>query len=450
VVEYVYAAGGEALSDPLVTLTYNYATSGWTDKLTSIEKQQPQYTSSGSGVSTSTTYFDYDDYGNPIKYRVTSPTTAANNTTWTRGRLLASYNGYNNIYDADGVRYRRQSADGTTQFIYSGSQLQGERTGANYSSYVYDQTGIRGLIYNDVAYSFEKNVLGDIIAIYDGSGDKVATYAYDAWGNCKVMDGDGDEVTSATHIGNINPFRYRSYYWDAKLQMYYLQTRFYDPQLRRFINADSTDYLDPTTPGGLNLFAYCNNNPVEKRNVAVGNTIFAVKNNGIIGDTTKIAGKKNDFVFANHVLRGHHSTSRVENALLGTLFGNVTFTTTRSDRDPGLFYSFTDQGIDDVTYGVGYNIGGWFGQELYVSTTGNIGVGVQLTPWFHFNSELGKNGLSLGFGIDNGLVSNDVMVNIGWGTIAGVVVIAVLAPALLAFLAGLAPFVPFLPGVPAF
>ena len=63
-------------------------------------------------------------------------------------------------------------------------------------------------------------------------------------------------------LGNLNPFRYRGYYYDADMQLYYLQTRYYDQKIGRFINADSVDYIDQETINGLNFYAYCNNNPV--------------------------------------------------------------------------------------------------------------------------------------------------------------------------------------------
>ena len=84
---------------------------------------------------------------------------------------------------------------------------------------------------------------------------KLVEYVYDAWGNCTVTYDTND-------IGARNPMRYRDYYWDKDLKMYYLTTRYYDPKTGRFINADTPDYLDPETLGGLNLYAYCHNNPV--------------------------------------------------------------------------------------------------------------------------------------------------------------------------------------------
>ena len=92
-----------------------------------------------------------------------------------------------------------------------------------------------------------------LTAVYNGTS-KVAEYAYDAYGNCRVITG--------SNIGTLNPFRYRGYYFDEDMKLYYLQSRYYDPETGRFINADDVSYLDPETIHGLNLYAYCLNNPV--------------------------------------------------------------------------------------------------------------------------------------------------------------------------------------------
>ena len=101
---------------------------------------------------------------------------------------------------------------------------------------------------------YRKNFFGDVTAIYNGT-TKVAEYVYDAWGNCTV-------TTNINGYGTRNPFRYRGYYFDTDLNMYYLLTRYYDPQIGRFINADTPEYLKPSKINGLNLYAYCGNNPV--------------------------------------------------------------------------------------------------------------------------------------------------------------------------------------------
>ena len=87
-------------------------------------------------------------------------------------------------------------------------------------------------------------------------------YRYDGWGNHKVMNPDGSKNESDTFIGNINPFRYRGYYYDVETGLYYLKTRYYDPETGRFITIDDISYLAPDTINGLNLYAYCGNNPI--------------------------------------------------------------------------------------------------------------------------------------------------------------------------------------------
>lgn len=101
-----------------------------------------------------------------------------------------------------------------------------------------------------------KCIQGNVVGVYNSTGtNKVAEYAYDAYGNCTI-------VSQQAGVGTLNPFRYRGYYWDSDLGLYYLQTRYYDPAIGRFINADGLEYLDPQTLGGINLYSYCGNNPI--------------------------------------------------------------------------------------------------------------------------------------------------------------------------------------------
>jgi RHS repeat-associated protein len=113
------------------------------------------------------------------------------------------------------------------------------------------------MIYNDgstsTLYYYVLNAQGDVSAILDSSGKLAASYDYDAWGNCTVYD------SSDAAIGDLNPLRYRGYYYDAETGFYYLQSRYYDPAICRFINADGL-FTDGFV--GSNLFAYCVNDPV--------------------------------------------------------------------------------------------------------------------------------------------------------------------------------------------
>ncbi len=104
-------------------------------------------------------------------------------------------------------------------------------------------------------YYYLKNIQGDILRIYDDSGVLYAEYSYDAWGKCTIK-------SNTDNIANINPFRYRGYYYDEETSLYYLNARYYDPEVGRFISADTVEYLNPAAINGLNLYAYCNNNPI--------------------------------------------------------------------------------------------------------------------------------------------------------------------------------------------
>ena len=116
---------------------------------------------------------------------------------------------------------------------------------------------------NSMVY-FAYNAQGDVIGLYGYNGTLYATYDYDAWGNCTVTplvaDTAGHSITDANHIAHINPFRYRGYYYDTETGLYYLNSRYYDPQTGRFLNADSYIFLSSIT--ACNLFAYCYNNPI--------------------------------------------------------------------------------------------------------------------------------------------------------------------------------------------
>ncbi len=126
--------------------------------------------------------------------------------------------------------------------------------------YLYDDNGTKyGFIYDGTTYFYDLNLQGDVIGIIDTSGNTVVSYTYDPWG--KVLSVTG---TLASTIGQINPIRYRGYYYDSETEPYYLQSRYYSPELMRFISQD-----DPVLsnnqgePLGSNLYAYCLNNPVK-------------------------------------------------------------------------------------------------------------------------------------------------------------------------------------------
>ena len=236
--EYAYTEG---MIEGEPTKTYNYSYSdAWKDQLTNFDGQS----------------IVYDTCGNPTSYLGAT-------LAWSKGRLLTRFTKDSTTsrmtYDANGIRMSKLRVNHIdivdSSYIYdSNGRLRTETEGAYTRRYLYSSDGIVGYEENGERYFYRKNLFGDITAIYQGA-TKLAEYVYDAWGNCTIaFDTNG--------VGARNPMRYRGYYWDEDLKMYYLMTRYYDPRTGRFINPDIPKYLDPETLGGLNLYAYCNNNPV--------------------------------------------------------------------------------------------------------------------------------------------------------------------------------------------
>ena len=183
--------------------------------------------------------------------------------SWTGRRLSSLTNGGTTssyLYNADGIRTRKTVGDVTTDYFLDDSTILAEKTGSNVIWYIYDSDGdILGLINNGTPYYYLKNAQGDVVSIADANMNVVGSYTYDAWG--KIL-----SVTGS--IAQINPIRYRSYYYDKETNLYYLQSRYYDPETGRFLNAD--DIANLGADGSIlsyNLFAYCLNNPVNRFDV---------------------------------------------------------------------------------------------------------------------------------------------------------------------------------------
>ena len=124
--------------------------------------------------------------------------------------------------------------------------------------YYYDAAGqLIGFIVNGSTYYYVRNVQGDIIKILDGNMEEVVEYKYDTWGRVIGMEGSD----YGKWVGSLNPFRYRGYYYDDETGMYYLITRYYNPEWGRFINADGT-LIGNVGNNIHNIFAYAANNPV--------------------------------------------------------------------------------------------------------------------------------------------------------------------------------------------
>ncbi len=237
--EYAYTTG--SVEEAQNEITYAYADENWKDKLTGFNGET----------------FTYDGIGNPLTYR------DGLTMTWTEGRKLEriSKSGLDVSfeYGVDGVR-RKKTVNGiVTEFITDGIKVLAQKTEDRVLSFLIDGNGdTYGFVLNEVAHFYLKNVQGDIIGITDAAGNIEARYTYDTWGKLVSItdENDIDRTADTDFIGYINPIRYRGYYYDSETGVYYLDARYYDPEVRRFLNADST------LNGGFNLFAYCYNNPI--------------------------------------------------------------------------------------------------------------------------------------------------------------------------------------------
>ena len=216
--------------------TYTYGDAKWKDLLTKV------------GDTTIT----YDAQGNPTSY-------LGHTLTWEKGRQLKSFDNTQYTYNANGIRTSKTVNGVEHTFVLDGTKILKESWGSNTIIPMYDnEDNVCGIIYNDVPYYFFKNLQGDVIAIVDKDAQTVAKYSYDAWGVCTIAQDSSD-----CNIASVNPFRYRGYYYDSEIGFYYLQSRYFNPSVGRFINADEIANLGVgRSIPCFNLFTYAENTPI--------------------------------------------------------------------------------------------------------------------------------------------------------------------------------------------
>ena len=243
---YAYVANGGTLGSCLETLSYTYGNSTWADQLTSYNGQ----------------FIAYDAMGNPTSY-------LGKTLSWEGKQLTgitATGQSVSYAYDENGLRTQKTVDGTTTNYYYNGSVLIGMVTGSGASAIVqrfsYDSSGsVVSVDYSSnngsafTTYYYLRNGRGDVVKLIDSTGTTKVQYTYDSWGKLIATTG-----TLSNTVGLNNPFRYRGYVYDTETGWYYLQSRYYDPGVSRFI---SSDVLLSTGQGvlGHNSYAYCLNNP---------------------------------------------------------------------------------------------------------------------------------------------------------------------------------------------
>ena len=250
-ITYYYDEGGNLREER----EYDYTTetlSGSPKKLTTAvmdEKWKDKLLKWGS------TQMTYDACGNMLKKGDTS-------FTWMQGRKLSEISNSKSIryyYDHTGARVKKVVDGVTTEYRMAGSLIVSERTGDETIWYQYDSAArLVAMVVGGVRYNYVRNAQNDITGLIDKTGKRVVSYKYDSWG--KTISTTG---TLAATIGKKNPFRYRGYYFDAESGMYYLQSRYYDVEIRRFISADGIMASVGGNIKGSNVFCYCFSNPIK-------------------------------------------------------------------------------------------------------------------------------------------------------------------------------------------
>ena len=248
--KYTYDLGGNILkkerfayadtTTPLETVTYTYGDANWRDKLTAVN---------GNAIR-------YDAIGNPLSDGTWT-------YTWQNGRQLQKMqkSGVTAefVYNADGLRVQKTVNGVVTKYTLHGKNVVHMTSGADELHFFYDAQNRQAVVvYNGVPYAYVKSLQGDIVAILDENGNTVVSYGYDAWGAPLWCTGELAET-----LGKVQPFRYRGYVFDEETGLYYLRSRYYNPQQLRWINSDNIIAVNSGFTAANN-YVYCGNSPINR------------------------------------------------------------------------------------------------------------------------------------------------------------------------------------------
>ena len=259
---YAYTTGSIANKLGIIVAEYQYTDSQWGDLLTAVTDGT---VSTGSKQNNTVSY---DEMGNPTRYFGAAMTWAGKQLKyWGKSGKYVNF-----AYNEDGIRTLKNSNGVVTNYYYNGSLLIGMTVGSGSSTRIlrfsYDSSGSvvavdystdNGTTFN--TYYYLRNAQNDIVKLIDSSGSTVVEYCYDSWG--KLLSTSG---SLASTLGKNNPFRYRGYVFDEETGFYYVSSRYYDPEIGRWISPEPNVYNGEFDEGagliGYNVYAYCANNPV--------------------------------------------------------------------------------------------------------------------------------------------------------------------------------------------
>ncbi|MDD3217845.1 MAG: hypothetical protein PHC41_03395 [Lachnospiraceae bacterium] len=226
--------------------TYTYGNTRWKDQLTAYD----------GGTIT------YDAMGNPLNYR-------GMQMEWQHGRelkqLVKDGCTIRYTYDEEGIRLSKTAGETKEEYFLNGNKIVTMKAGTDVMHFIYDADGsLFSMRLNGEDYYYLHNGQHDITGLVDSSGNRVVSYQYDSWGLQTSM-----TDSTQSKAGSRNPFRYREYFLDEETGLYYLNSRYYDPECGRFVNVDCASLVDtiPATFSDKNLYVYCDNNPVMRKDL---------------------------------------------------------------------------------------------------------------------------------------------------------------------------------------
>lgn len=240
--EYRYTENPVITEAPRKSDTFEYQTGGWRDQLRFYNGQA----------------ITYDAMGNPLQY-------LGMQMEWEKGHQLRHITGAGLdmycMYNDSGKRIRKTVNGVTTDFYLDGSAIlmQTSSDGSRIDFFYDDKGNVFAMKYQNEMYFYRKNLFGDILGILDSHGTELVKYEYNSWGKLLNL-----TDYSSNGLGRRNPFRFKGYYYDEELGMYYLNSRYYDPETGRFVNADDVSLIGkvPSKLTDKNLYVYCDNNSI--------------------------------------------------------------------------------------------------------------------------------------------------------------------------------------------
>ena len=204
--------------------------------------------------------YDANKCGQPIKMWLKEK---EQNLLWEDKNLIQIGEHIKYSYNTEGIRTKKETEEGTTEYSLIGSKIMKMEkvtsSGKITMYFTYDQRDeLQSVTESNKEYYYIKDITGNIIKIKDEEGNSIVEYKYDAYGKVEKT------IIENNNVSKYNPFIYKGYYYDEETELYYCNTRYYSPEIGRWISIDDVDYLDPESVSGLNLYCYCINDPINK------------------------------------------------------------------------------------------------------------------------------------------------------------------------------------------